>query len=73
MFHIVLGRADMHLETEPDVFVPVATPGVDADGHLLRSDKVISLYLRRLRASRLPSVAQAVDALLQRFGPRHAD
>lgn len=70
---IVLGRADMHLEREPDVFVPVATPGVDADGHLLRSDKVISLYLRRLRASRLPSVAQAVDALLQRFGPRHAD
>ena len=65
---LVLGRADMQLQREPQVFVPVATPGIDADGHLLRTDKVISLYLRRLRNSGLPSVAQAVDALVERLG-----
>ena len=65
---IVLGRADLQLAREPDVFLPVATPGIDADGHLLRTDKVVSLYLRRLRTSALPSVAQVVDALLQRLG-----
>ncbi len=64
---VVLGRADMQLAREPDVFLPVATPGIDADGHLLRTDKVVSLYLRRLRTSALPSVAQVVEALLQRL------
>ena len=49
------------------MFIPVATPGIDADGHLLRTDKVVSLYLRRLRASALPSVAQTVAALSQRL------
>ena len=52
------GAADLQLAREPDVFLPVATPGIDADGHLLRTDKVVSLYLRRLRTSALPSVAQ---------------
>jgi formylmethanofuran dehydrogenase subunit B len=65
---VVLGRADMQFDVEPAVFLPVATPGVDADGHLLRSDKVISLYLRRLREGRLASVAQALHALLERMG-----
>jgi formylmethanofuran dehydrogenase subunit B len=64
---IVLGRADLRCQREPDVFVPVATAGVDADGHLLRTDKVVSLYLRRLRSSTLPSVAQAVAGILQRL------
>jgi len=65
---LVLGRADIELRTEPEVFVPVATPGIDCDGHLLRTDKVISLHLRRLRSGALPSVPQAVDALLKRLG-----
>jgi formylmethanofuran dehydrogenase subunit B len=64
---VVLGRADLQLAREPDVFLPVATPGIDADGHLLRTDKVVSLYLRRLRTSALPSVALVVEALMQRL------
>ena len=67
---IVFGRADMRLTREPAVFLPVATPGIDADGHLLRTDKVVSLYLRRLRTSALPSVAQAIEALMQRLGSK---
>jgi formylmethanofuran dehydrogenase subunit B len=65
---IVLGRADTQLERAPQVYLPVATPGVDADGHLLRTDKVISLHLPRLRASALRPVAEVVQALLQRIG-----
>lgn len=65
---ILLGRADLALASEPTVFVPVATPGIDAAGHLLRADSVISLHLPRLRESALPSVAQAIDALLARLG-----
>jgi formylmethanofuran dehydrogenase subunit B len=58
----------MQFDVEPAVFLPVATPGVDADGHLLRSDKVISLYLRRLREGQLASVSQVLHALLERLG-----
>jgi formylmethanofuran dehydrogenase subunit B len=64
---LVLGRADMTLAREPAVFVPVATPGIDAPGHLLRSDKTVSLRLPQLRNSGLPSVAQALEALLARL------
>jgi len=65
---LVLGRADIELRNEPKVFVPVATPGIDCDGHLLRTDKVISLHLRRLRSGTLPSVPQVVHGLLKRLG-----
>jgi formylmethanofuran dehydrogenase subunit B len=64
---IVLGRADMSLAHEPAVFLPVATPGIDAPGHLLRSDKVVSLRLPQLRDSALPSVERAIKALLARL------
>jgi formylmethanofuran dehydrogenase subunit B len=64
---VVLGRADMALAGEPAVFLPVATPGIDAPGHLLRSDKVVSLRLPQLRDSVLPSVARAIEALLARL------
>jgi formylmethanofuran dehydrogenase subunit B len=65
---IVLGRADIELAREPDVFLPVATPGIDAPGHLVRSDKVVTLRLPQLRQSALPSVARTIDALLARLG-----
>jgi len=65
---IVLGRADIELTPEPEVFLPVATPGVDAPGHLVRSDKVVSLRLPQLRESALPSVARTVETLLAELG-----
>ena len=67
---IVLGRADMQMATPPQVFIPVATPGVDASGALLRTDKVVSLYLHRLRNSALPSVADTLAALTERLEAR---
>jgi formylmethanofuran dehydrogenase subunit B len=60
---IVLGRGGMALKREPDVFIPVGTPGLDHAGHLLRADKVVALPLPKLRDIGLPGVAQVVAAI----------
>lgn len=57
---VVLGRPGMGCPREPEVFIPVGTPGLDHGGHLLRADKVVMLPLRQLRDAGLPSVAQVV-------------
>jgi len=64
---IVLGRADMQMATPPHVYIPVATPGVDAPGAMMRTDKVVSLYLHRLRESALRPVAEVLGALIERL------
>jgi hypothetical protein len=43
---------------------------VDTSGSLMRTDKVVSLYLQRLRNSALLSVAQVVAMALEKLGPR---
>lgn len=67
---IVLARADRTFDTAPDVHIPVATPGVDAPGHLLRGDKVVTLHLRPVRTGSLPTVAGVIEALAARLGSR---
>jgi formylmethanofuran dehydrogenase subunit B len=57
---VVLGRTGMNFSKEPDVYIPVATPGIDHSGHVYRTDNVVALPLRKLRESVLPSVAQVV-------------
>ena len=57
---VVLGRSGMSFNKEPDVYIPVATPGIDHAGHVYRTDNVVALPLRKLRESALPSVAQVV-------------
>ena len=49
------------------VFIPVATPGINADGHLLRSDNVVSLPLHAVRDDGLPTVADVARALVARL------
>ncbi len=49
------------------VFIPVATPGINADGHLLRSDNVVSLPLYAVRDDGLPTVAEVSQALVARL------
>jgi formylmethanofuran dehydrogenase subunit B len=63
MATIVLGPPAMRLEREPAVFIAVGTPGVDHTGHMFRTDRVVALPLRRLRASGLPSAADALAAI----------
>jgi formylmethanofuran dehydrogenase subunit B len=49
------------------VFIPVATPGINADGHLLRADSVVSLPLHAVRDDGMPTVADVARALVVRL------
>ncbi len=60
---VVLGRSGMTFEQEPDVFIPVGTPGIDHAGHIFRTDSVVSLPLKKLRHSGLPSTFEVLSAI----------
>ncbi len=60
---IVLGTPGLKLGKQPDVFIPVGTPGVDHAGQTIRCDSVVSLPLRNLGRSSAPSVAQVLSAI----------
>lgn len=57
---IVLGNANMSLSQTPDVFIPIATPGLDCDGTLFRVDSAVVLPLKKLRKNGLPSLSEIV-------------
>jgi formylmethanofuran dehydrogenase subunit B len=61
---IVLGTPGLKLAKEPDVFIPVGTPGVDHAGRLVRVDNVVSLPLKDLGRADLP-IAAAVLASIE--------
>lgn len=54
------------------VFIPVATPGVHADGHLFRVDGAVLMPLHALQDDGLPGVAAVVDTLTQSLAPGRA-
>ncbi|OUR65709.1 formylmethanofuran dehydrogenase subunit B [Methylophaga sp. 42_25_T18] len=60
---VVLGRSGMRFEQEPDVFIPVGTPGIDHEGRAFRTDSVVSVPLRKLRDSGLPSTFEVLSAI----------
>ncbi|NQZ52817.1 MAG: formylmethanofuran dehydrogenase subunit B [Piscirickettsiaceae bacterium] len=62
---VVLGRSGMTFETEPEVFIPVGTPGIDHVGRAFRCDGVVSIPLRKLRDSGLPSTFDVLTAVEQ--------
>ena len=62
---IVVGRSGMAFAKEPDVFIPVGTPGIDHAGHAYRMDNVIAIRLKKLRESGLPSTADVLNAIEQ--------
>lgn len=62
---VVLGRSGMQFEQEPDVFIPVGTPGIDHVGRTFRTDVVVSVPLRKLRDSGLPSTFDVLTAVEQ--------
>ncbi len=52
------------LAAEPaQVFIPVATPGIGADGHLFRTDGLITVPLWAQYADGLPTVAAVLDRI----------
>ncbi len=60
---IVVGRSGMTFNQEPDVFIPVGTPGIDHTGHAYRLDNVVAIRLKQLRDSGLPSTAEVLTAI----------
>ncbi|MEN8259861.1 MAG: formylmethanofuran dehydrogenase subunit B [Pseudomonadota bacterium] len=62
---VVVGRSGMRLDKEPDVFIPVGTPGIDHAGHAYRTDNVVAIRLKKLRDCGLPSVAEVLSAIEQ--------
>jgi formylmethanofuran dehydrogenase subunit B len=64
---IVLGPPSMHLDAEPEVFIPVGTPGIHHGGHFVRTDKVVIMRLRKLRDNDLSSVANIMHRLRERL------
>lgn len=60
---IVLGRPDMRFEHSPEVFIPVAVPGVHHDGVMHRMDGVVAFWLQGRVKSELPAVAEALSAI----------
>ena len=59
----------MVFEREPEVFIPVGTPGVDHAGHLFRTDKVVMLPLRQLRESAIAERGRVVAAIGEAIPP----
>ncbi|MCE9633009.1 MAG: formylmethanofuran dehydrogenase subunit B [Methylophilales bacterium] len=60
---VVLGHSTMSFEREPEVFIPIATPGIDHSGILFRMDNVVSLPVEQLRASELPTLSVVISAI----------
>lgn len=60
---VALAHPDTVFSKEPEVFIPVGTPGIDHAGHVFRLDTVVCLPLDRLRISTLPSVTETARAI----------
>jgi formylmethanofuran dehydrogenase subunit B len=64
---VVLAPPETSFEREPDVFIPVGTPGIDHAGDVFRSDGVLTLHANPLIDRGLPStvdVLKRIDATL---------
>jgi len=60
---IVLGTPGLKLAKDPDVFIPVGTPGLDHAGRMIRVDNVVSLPLKDLGRANLPVAADVLAAI----------
>jgi formylmethanofuran dehydrogenase subunit B len=64
---MVMGMPDTKLNFKPDVFIPVATPGIDHTGQIIRTDSVVSLPLKKLRTSPNASVNSVLKQVIERM------
>lgn len=60
---IVIGTPGIEMAQPPAVFIPIGTPGVDHAGRIVRCDNVVSLPLRNLGRSSLPSAAHVLESI----------
>jgi len=64
---IVIGHPNMQFDHVPDVFIPVGIPGIDHIGSMARMDNVVSLPLKKIRPSTLPSLSQVIEQVIQQI------
>ncbi len=57
---IVIGNPNIALEKEVDVFIPIATPGLDAPGTMIRVDSNVILPLKQIRETDLPTLGEVL-------------
>lgn len=72
---IVMGNPNMKFDIEPDVFIPIATPGLDCAGTMIRVDSNVILPLKQVKECNLPTLAEVltqVEALLFKASPSGA-
>ena len=60
---IFLGGPGIKPPRTPKVYIPVGTPGLDHAGTMVRVDNVVSLPLKKLRHSALPSAAAVLEKI----------
>ena len=60
---IVFGNNHCQFEGVPDVFIPIATPGLDCSGTLFRVDSSIVLPLKKVRESDLPTLSEVLSQI----------
>ncbi len=60
---IVIGHPNTELPQTPDVFIPVAVPGVHSDGQMFRMDSSITLPLRKFKESDLPTLHSVIEQI----------
>jgi len=60
---IVLGTPGVRLAQPATVYIPVGTPGIDHAGQMVRCDNVVSLPMKNLGRSQLPSAAAVLAAI----------
>lgn len=57
---IVLGNANSQFKQTPDVFIPIATPGLDCSGTLFRVDGSVTIPLKKIRETDLPTLPEVI-------------
>ncbi len=61
--NIVIGHPNSKFTFQPDVFIPVGIPGIDYRGIMFRTDNVVSIALKKIRAINLPTTKEILDKL----------
>ena len=65
---ILLANANSVFTAPPDVFIPIATPGLDCDGSLFRVDGAVILPLKKARQNMLPTLAEICILISKQIG-----
>jgi formylmethanofuran dehydrogenase subunit B len=60
---IVFGHPNSIFDQEPEVFIPVATPGIDCVGTLFRVDSSAVLPLKKCRETDLPTLTKVMQLI----------